>query len=171
MSQGQRFLAGARMLLVVLPTLAAPAVARAQAVAAEPCAGLPATHGERGAPAQRDSGGASAAARGGADVVLLAAVSAREIRFARQPEIRVRLCGGIDSARVVERRNLPSPIVVGTVYRDVYVAVEILGHLHAECLASALGAGPPHDATPRRGRSCASIELRAAPDSASVRRP
>jgi hypothetical protein len=68
-----------------------------------------------------------------------ASVSAREVRFAKQPQLRVRLCGGtLDSVRVIERRNLPSPVRVGTTYRDVFIAVEILGHLNASCLGAAI---------------------------------
>ena len=33
----------------------------------------------------------------------------REIRFAQQPEIRVRLCGGLDSVRVLERHTRDDP--------------------------------------------------------------
>jgi hypothetical protein len=70
-------------------------------------------------------------------IVLRASVSAREVRFASQPRIEVRLCGGVlDSVRVLERTNLPDPVQPGVTYRNVYVAVEILGHLNAECLAS-----------------------------------
>ncbi len=63
--------------------------------------------------------------------------------------------------RVVERRNLPRPVQPGVTYRDVFVAVEILGHLNARCLLAGLlgadsAAGPgaatgacPGAATPR----------------------
>lgn len=75
-------------------------------------------------------------------IILRASASAQEVRFASQPRIVVRLCGGtLDSVHVIERRNLPSPVVAGTTYRNVYVAVEILGHLDAACIASKLGAG------------------------------
>jgi hypothetical protein len=108
-------------------------------------------------------------ARGAADIVLLAEVHARELRFAKQPEIRVRLCGGMDSARVVERRNLPSPVVVGTTYRDVYIAVEVLGRVDAECLASRLGvAGAARDST---AGPCAAIEIRGRDDGPTRRPP
>ena len=69
-------------------------------------------------------------------VVLLASVHADQVRFAAKPEIRVRLCWGGDSVRVVERTNLPSPVVAGTTYRDVFINLEILGHLNADCLSS-----------------------------------
>lgn len=92
-------------------------------------------------------------------LVLRAAVSAREIRFTGQPRVVVRLCGAVgDSVRVLERRNLPSPVVAGTTYRDVYVAVEILGHLDGQCLAARLtGAAPDSLAD---GRRCASLSTR-----------
>jgi hypothetical protein len=72
------------------------------------------------------------------------------VQFARQPKICVKLSGDVrlDSVRVVGRRNLASPVVSGTTYRDIYVAVEILGHLNAECIsaritgAAATGQGP-----------------------------
>src|SRR5581483_4180562 len=70
------------------------------------------------------------------DVVLFAEASAREIRFNAQPRLEVRLCGSLDSVHVLERRNLPTPVVVNTTYRDVYVAVQIFGRLNADCLSS-----------------------------------
>lgn len=76
----------------------------------------------------------------GPAIVLRADVSAREVRFAKEPEIRVTLVGGtMDSVRVVERRNLPERVQPGVTYRDVYIAVEVIGRLHAECLAAAIG--------------------------------
>lgn len=77
---------------------------------------------------------------GSVAIMLLASASAQEVRFARQPRIRVRLCGAVDSVRVLERRNLPQPVVAGRTYRDVYVAVEILGRINAACLVRRLGA-------------------------------
>jgi hypothetical protein len=106
-------------------------------------------------------------AREGAAIVLYAAASAREVRFASQPQIRVRLCGAItDSVRIIERRNLPDPVQPGVTYRDVYIAVEILGHLNAECLARQIRANPAG----RLPDVCASLQMR---DSARapVRRP
>jgi hypothetical protein len=83
---------------------------------------------------------ASSTGERGPTIVLWAAATAREVRFAAQPRIRVRLCGAVmDSVRVVERRNLPERVQPGVTYRDVYVAVEILGHLNAQCLAARLG--------------------------------
>jgi hypothetical protein len=63
------------------------------------------------------------------------------VRFAKQPNVRVRLCWGGDTLRVVQRENLPSPVVAGTTYRNVYVAVELVGRLNGECLANILGVG------------------------------
>ncbi len=99
-------------------------------------------------------------------VALFAAVQAQEVRFGRPPKICVKLRGDVrlDSVRVVGRRNITSPVVTGTTYRDVYVAVEILGRLNAECISAritgtAAGTGA--------SGACASLGLR---DSASVRR-
>ena len=71
---------------------------------------------------------------GAPDIILTAAVQANEVRFASQPRVRVRLCWGGDTLRVVQRQNIPSPVVAGTTYRNVFVAVELLGRLNAECL-------------------------------------
>jgi hypothetical protein len=74
-------------------------------------------------------------------VHLLVGVQADEVRFAKQPHVRVRLCWGGDTLRVVQRDNLPSPVVPGTTYRNVYVAVELIGRVNAECLSNAIGVG------------------------------
>lgn len=87
--------------------------------------------GVRGDTASASIGGATT---GDPDIILRAAVQANEVRFAAQPRVRVRLCWGGDTLRVVQRENLPSPVVAGTTYRNVYVAVELLGRLNAECL-------------------------------------
>lgn len=82
------------------------------------------------------------AAYGGPDIVLFASVEAQRLQFRSQPQARIRFCWGEgrgDTLRVVERRNLPSPVVAGVTYRDVYVAVELLGHLNATCLLRELG--------------------------------
>jgi hypothetical protein len=104
-------------------------------------------------------------------VVLYASASAREVRFASQPRILVRLCGAVtDSVRVVERRNLPDRVQPGRTYRDVFIAVEILGHLNADCLARRIGVAA---GSPTSGDDCASLivrdSARAAP--APPRRP
>src|SRR6185436_12011122 len=98
-------------------------------------------------------------------VRIFAEASAREVKFSAQPELRVRLAGGLDSIHVIERRNLPSPIVMGTTYRDVYVAVEIFGRVNADCIARQLGARPRNDTTSVRtvtSSNCASLEVRGA---------
>jgi hypothetical protein len=86
---------------------------------------------------------------GPADVLLLVGVHADEVRFGSQPRVRVRLCWGGDTVRVVQRDNLPSPVVPGTTYRNVYIAVELLGRINAECLAERIGVGgAPQNARP-----------------------
>ncbi len=94
--------------------------------------------------------GVGGARNGAADVLLLVGIHADEVRFASQPHIRARLCWGGDTLRVIQRDNLPSPIVPGTTYRNVYIAVELLGRVNAECLAEKLGVGPssPQNAQP-----------------------
>jgi hypothetical protein len=101
-----------------------------------------------------------------AAVVVLAAARAREVTFAKQPEIRVRLCGGLDSIHVVERRNLPNPVVAGRTYRDVYVAVAIFGRMNADCIVAALtrrsagaDAGSSRPDSAGKGNACASLEV------------
>ena len=86
--------------------------------------------------ARRDTAsvGVGGAQTGEPDIIFTAAVQANEVRFASQPRVRVRLCWGGDTLRVVQRQNIPSPVVAGTTYRNVYVAVELLGRLNAECL-------------------------------------
>jgi hypothetical protein len=107
-------------------------------------------------------GGARTAA---ADVLLLVGVHADEVRFASQPRVRVRLCWGGDTLRVVQRDNLPSPVVPGTTYRNVYIAVELLGRINAECLAERIGVGAasPQNARPTNPAAAAA----AAPTSAT----
>jgi len=86
--------------------------------------------------------GMGGAKTGPADVMLLVGFHADEVRFGAQPHLRVRLCWGGDTLRVVQRDNLPSPIVAGTTYRNVYIAVELIGRVNAECLANQIGVGP-----------------------------
>lgn len=148
---------------------ASPVILRAQAAATDAnqqtCAALlsnDSSVGTRLGPGLGDSSARDTTARTGADsasfgiggarsgkpnVYLFVGVHADEVRFAKQPNIRVRLCWGGDTLRVVQRTNLPSPVVAGTTYRNVYVAVELIGRLNGECLANAIGVGPQQ--TPR----------------------
>ena len=95
----------------------------------------------------------AAATNRSAAIVLLVGVHADEVRFAKQPNVRVRLCWGGDTVRVVQRDNLPSPVVAGTTYRNVYVAVELVGRVNAECLSNMLGVGNGSRASPSAGAS------------------
>jgi len=128
--------------------------AAAQSAAAAPCPLAAAADSARGD---------STAARG--DVVILASVSAQELRFDREPTGRVRVlgCGERDGLRVLERRNLPERVQPGVTYRDVYVSVRILGTLNAACIAALAG-----DSTAARGTvpgECVSIGRGGAPPS------
>jgi hypothetical protein len=165
----------ARVFIIVL-VVALPATANAQASpafpnAAGPSACVAATGPDLAAPGV-DSVARSRDTTTKADnaqhtaVYLFAAVEAQEVRFVGQPKICVRLNGDVqlDSVRVVGRRNITSPVVSGTTYRDVYVAVEILGRLNAGCISARI-TGTAAGAS--SGGSCASLGLR---DSASVRR-
>ena len=105
------------------------------------------------------TGQSSFATDSGAALRILAQVSADEVRFASSPTICVRLRGDarLDSVHVVARRNLTSPVVAGTTYRNVFVAVEILGHLNAECIAPRITRVPTDTAS---RPPCASLESR-----------
>lgn len=109
------------------------------------------------------------------DVILFASVTARTLRFNSPPQARVRFCwdGSGDTLRVIERRNLPSPIVAGVTYRDVYVAVELRGHLNPECLLRARSTsdttGPA--VSPSLLSACAAMSLRPAVQRDSQPRP
>ena len=74
------------------------------------------------------------------DVLIRASVTARELTFATRPSASVKLrgCGLQDTVRVLERTNLPKPVVAGTTYSNVRVAVELLAYLDVECIAAAL---------------------------------
>jgi hypothetical protein len=160
------------MMLVVLPTTAGAQVRATDR--AEPSACVAATGPDLAAPgadsAARVRNARAAVGQGDSAqhtaVYLFAAVEAQEVRFVGQPKICVRLNGDVqlDSVRVVGRRNITSPVVSGTTYRNVYVAVEILGRLSADCISARI-TGVAAGAT--AGGSCASLGLR---DSASVRR-
>lgn len=93
--------------------------------------------------------GVGGARSGPADVMLLVGIHADSVRFASQPHLRVRLCWGGDTLRIVQRDNLPSPIVPGTTYRNVYISAELIGRINAECLADKIGVGPNSSQTPQ----------------------
>lgn len=99
-------------------------------------------------PTSRDS----AAAQQRVAVVIFAEATAGEVSFKSQPQLHVRLSGGLDSVHVLDRTNLPSPVVKGTTYRNVHIAVELFGRVTADCIARTLTGGPAGD--------CASLELR-----------
>jgi hypothetical protein len=147
-----------------LAVIGGPRAAHAQNVAAaEPSACVAATGPDSGVAAP-DTGMRSAprTPRDTAQhtaVRLFAAVRADEVQFARQPKICVKLSGDVrlDSVRVVGRRNLASPVVSGTTYRNIYVAVEILGHLNAECISARITGAAP---TGQAAGPCASIGVR-----------
>jgi len=100
---------------------------------------------------------ADSASTGSVAVRILAAASAREVRFNAQPRIHVQLCGALDSIHIVDRRNLPTPVVVGTTYRNVYVAVEIFGRVHADCIARRIAG---NDTSRTASLDCASLDLK-----------
>jgi hypothetical protein len=115
-------------------------------------------------PSESAPAGSAAFSKDVPDLRILASVTADEVHFAKQPKICVRLRGDarLDSVRVVGRRNLSSPVVSGTTYRNVYVAVEILGHIDASCIASRI-TGAPADTSAGK-RPCASLEVKAPDD-------
>jgi hypothetical protein len=115
--------------------------------------------------------GVGGARSGQADVLLLVGIHADEVRFGSQPHVRVRLCWGGDTLRVVQRDNLPSPVVPGTTYRNVYIAVELLGRVNAECLAETIGVGNNARPTPPSAGSCAFLGANAATGAQNTRPP
>lgn len=88
----------------------------------------------------------------GPAIVIQTEVSAREVRFTKQPTIKVTLANGtVDSVRVIERHNLPDPVQPGVTYKDVTIAVEIIGRLNAECLSAQITRQtPPAHCTAQR---------------------
>jgi hypothetical protein len=115
-------------LFAALAVFAAAGAASAQSAATAPCATTP------------DSARAGTAPRN-ADVVIRASVTIDELRFQTLPQARAidPGCPGHSPVRVVERSNLPERIEPGVTYRNVHVAVEIVGRLEAACLASLAG--------------------------------
>jgi len=151
--------------------------------ASQTCAGLlandPPPQPAPGADSARPRSDTVAASIGGArtgapDILFIALVHADEVRFATQPRVRVRLCWAGDTLTVVRRDNLPTPVVAGTTYRNVFVAVELLGRLNAECLLDRLATRAPAN----RARSdtanlgnCAFLGARAAGGQQPVQPP
>jgi hypothetical protein len=78
------------------------------------------------------------------DLLIVASVSAREVRFETQPDAGVRLtgCAALDTVIVTERTNLPDPVQPGVTYRDVRVGIEIRGWLDVQCVAALAAADP-----------------------------
>ena len=158
-------------------TVAAALLASASALSAQVAAGCPApASGISSLPqartdttAGRPADTASKVADGNApDIILFASVAARSLRFNSQPRARIRFCWGEgfgDSLRVIERRNLPNPIVSGVTYRDVYVAVELRAHLNPECLLRGRATSDTTGPAPSTVAACAVMSLRARPDS------
>jgi hypothetical protein len=101
------------------------------------------------------------------DLIIRASASADAVRFDSQPRVDVRLtgCAAADSIRVLERRNLPDPVQPGVTYNDVFVAVEILGHLDVECLLEDLGLELSADSSAAAGSLLSEICGRTVPDS------
>jgi hypothetical protein len=104
-----------------------------------------------------DSAGRASSNNSKPDIVLLVAFSADELRFNSQPDARIRFCWGGDSLHIVERRNLPSPVVAGTTYRNVFIAAELRAYLNAECLSQRLGVSSPEPV--QSGSACATMGL------------
>lgn len=92
------------------------------------------------------------------DILLLVGVSADEVTFHSQPNASVRLCWGSDSLHIVERRNLPSPVVAGTTYRNVFIAAELRAFFDAECIAKSIGVSGDSTAA-ANAAGCAAIGL------------
>jgi hypothetical protein len=147
-------LAGLFSVMVAAPT------AFAQATGCPAPAGPGAVASADSGTGRADTSRSTAASR--PDIILLASIQASALTFHSQPRATVRFCWGNgqgDTLRVIERTNLPSPIVAGTTYRDVRISVEILGHLDAVCLLRDLGIAR-RDGT-AVGKPCPSTPLQA----------
>lgn len=116
-----------------IPILAAAGaiLTPATAIAQQPAAPAPCL-------AAADSSRADTASAGHADVLIRASATIAELRFETQPQASARVtgCDAIGAVRVVERRNLPERVQPGVTYRDVTIAVEIVGRLEAACIAA-----------------------------------
>ena len=156
------------MALCALPMEAAAQVALP---AVTPCAGAEAPHPRADSAsalavaAAGDS--ARAPARGAPDVILLASFSADQIRFNSQPRAKIRFCWGTDTLRIVERRNLPDPVVPGVTYRNVFIAMELLTHLDGVCVADRITSS----GSPTEKRDCGALSLNARVRTDSTRPP
>jgi hypothetical protein len=158
--------------IFALAALAAPVSARAQETAAATAARTTPSACVRAAgpdltPARGDTARRAGATPGDTLPVairLIASVSADEVRFERSPVVCVKLSGDaqLDSVHVLARRNLATPVVRGNTYRDVYVAVEILGRLNAECIAARITGTRPGAASgdSTSAARCASLAVR-----------
>jgi hypothetical protein len=152
----------------VIALLAPLRAARAQGVAAEPAACVRATAPDSAASPSPSSPGARASAARRADTTratlrILASAAANEVRFVGSPKVCVRLTGDarLDSVHVLARRNITSPVVSNTTYRNVYVAVEIVGRLNAECIAGRVTGQRGGAAGDSTGASrCAALDAR-----------
>jgi hypothetical protein len=78
------------------------------------------------------------------DVLIVATVTAAELRFESEPRARLRVngCELPASAYVTERTNLPDAVQPGVTYRDVRVGIEIRAWLNVECIAALAAADP-----------------------------
>jgi hypothetical protein len=114
-------------LMAAMLTVLACAPAAAQA-----CAGIPVNADSARAQGRKP------------DLLIVASVSAREVRFESEPRAEVRLngCAALDTVIVTERTNLPDPVQPGVTYRDVRVGIEIRGWLNVECVAALAAADP-----------------------------
>lgn len=79
------------------------------------------------------------------DVLIRASAHIDRLTFTSPPDARVTVdgCDEGDRWRVVERRNLPDPVVVGETYRDVYVAAEFRARVDVRCLLAPADAAEP----------------------------
>ena len=86
----------------------------------------------------------AAASRMRPDVTILASATAQSVTFNGQPVVNVQFrgCGMRDTVRILERTNLPKPVVSGTTYTNVKIDVELYAYLDVNCILSQLGAQP-----------------------------
>jgi hypothetical protein len=89
------------------------------------------------------------------DVVIRASATARAVTVNGQPRVNVTFngCGIRDTVRVLERTNLPKPVVSGTTYQNVRIAVELYAWFDVECILAQLTA-PADSAGRTTARTC-----------------